>query len=353
MYLRAQLNIQRIELIALSHIFAAMKLNYILIILIGIITTQSCKNDVDIYAPWKETPIVYGFIDINSDTQFVRISKTFQTSNNQTPQQGAQISDSLYFKNVEVTITNSRSGKKFNLTKSNTTPKNQGYFPNDVNYLYNDLGMLKIIDGLPNLPTDTLNYKGDNYVLNIHSLNTNNNYSANTSILGKAAIMPNSPNYQLYIRPELSYVYVLFNWEFVSNAVLYDGIIRYIYSENGVTKYADQIVAKNETTKNSNIIKSDQLNSFMKNYFNTDAMPVYQREIIKVQYVVLSGSIELKTAIDIESPNLSLLQFKPTYSNINGGLGLFTSRSTSIKDIGFQDDLSKYNLTKGVNGFPQ
>ena len=38
---------------------------------------SSCKPEINIYADYKEIPIVYGLIDVNDDTNFVRINRAF------------------------------------------------------------------------------------------------------------------------------------------------------------------------------------------------------------------------------------------------------------------------------------
>ena len=37
----------------------------------------SCKHDVDMYADYKEVPIVYGVLDANADTNFIKITRAF------------------------------------------------------------------------------------------------------------------------------------------------------------------------------------------------------------------------------------------------------------------------------------
>jgi hypothetical protein len=329
-----------------------MKLNTILIILVSTITFQSCKNDIEINAPWKETPVVYSFIDINSTYQYIRINKTFQTANNQTPQQAAQISDSLFFGDtLQVYLYNLSTGETIKFYPSTDIPKDAGYFANDKNTLYKAQTIFKDVNGVDSL---NLIKVATNYKLEITHKQTGYVCTAITTIIDKAIVMGGVfANYQLNIRLDLPYIKVPFVWDYAANAVIYDALIRYTYSENGTTKFVDEYITQNEPSIVQYRLASAVLNTFLKNYFNVPTMPIYPREIIKVQYIVLSGSPDLKSAIDISNPNLTLLQVKPNYTNIQGGLGLFTSRSTSIKDMPFQDDISKSNLTQGVNGFPQ
>ena len=65
--------------------------------LAALIVLSACKNEIDINAPYKDIPVVYGFLDQNQATQYIRIQKLYQNAANQTTDQGAKIADSLYF----------------------------------------------------------------------------------------------------------------------------------------------------------------------------------------------------------------------------------------------------------------
>jgi hypothetical protein len=51
--------------------------------MIGLLSLMffSCSTDVDLYADYKEIPIVYGLIEANSDTNYVKITKAFCGTN--------------------------------------------------------------------------------------------------------------------------------------------------------------------------------------------------------------------------------------------------------------------------------
>ena len=37
----------------------------------------ACSTDIDLYAKYEEKPIIYGLLDPNADTNFIKISRTF------------------------------------------------------------------------------------------------------------------------------------------------------------------------------------------------------------------------------------------------------------------------------------
>ncbi len=53
------------------------KLFYALAIIASILIFNSCKTDVDIYNEGYETTIVYGYLDVDADTNYLKITKSF------------------------------------------------------------------------------------------------------------------------------------------------------------------------------------------------------------------------------------------------------------------------------------
>jgi len=334
-----------------------MKFKYLLIIFCTLTAIQACKNDIAINAPYKETPIVNGFLDIGVDTQYIKITKTFQNASNLSPQQAAQDASIMYFDTLIVKMVRLSTNDTLTFYKTNNIPKDSGYFTNSVNFLY------------------ALPYKFDDpdkinsaYKLIIYNPKSGNTYTSQTSIVGGTTIMPHnsagSPyKLDIFYDPNIPN-YIQFEWNPVPSAYIYTALIRYYYTENSLQKSADEYIAINDVDKKVYPetyffnFKSDQMNQFLINYFgrrDTADHSVY-RKITEIDYVVLSGSNDLLTAVDLSKPNTSLLQVKPDFSNIQGGLGLFTSRSTSSLIVPF-DLLTPYssekNLTINVKGFAQ
>ena len=56
----------------------------ILALMVGLLGLFSCSTDVDLYADYKDVPVVYGMIDVTADTNFIKITKAF-CGNNDNP----------------------------------------------------------------------------------------------------------------------------------------------------------------------------------------------------------------------------------------------------------------------------
>lgn len=52
-----------------------------LLVVLAVFVLASCSTDVDIYADYKDVPVVYGLIDAHSDTNFIKITRAFCGTN--------------------------------------------------------------------------------------------------------------------------------------------------------------------------------------------------------------------------------------------------------------------------------
>ena len=56
--------------------------------------------------------------------------------------------------------------------------------------------------------------------------------------------------------------------------------------------------------------------------------PSKKRRSMHVNFTTYGGAAEFRTMLDLNTPNLSIVQKNPQYSNIsNGGIGIFSSRN--------------------------
>ncbi|MBL7883134.1 MAG: hypothetical protein JNL69_03640, partial [Bacteroidia bacterium] len=50
------------------------------------------------------------------------------------------------------------------------------------------------------------------------------------------------------------------------------------------------------------------------------------RRAVNVDLLLIAGADDLSTFIDVNKPSTGIIQTKPEFTNINGGLGLFSAR---------------------------
>jgi hypothetical protein len=312
-------------------------------ILFYILITSSCKNDLEINAPWKETPVVYAFIDPNTTTQYFRIQKTYQNSTDLTTAEGAQINDSLYFDTIQVKVTGGNQAYTF--YKTTTIPKDGGFFSSGAHFLY-------ACDNFPGVYDQT-------YSLTIYSPKTGNSYFASTRCVGASKITSLKLNFNatnLYsshsIKTSVS-----------QGSSILSQVMRLVYIEytKGTTNYdtlsADFTFDPNNQPYNSNTGNFVLLNKIFINAIKNvipDKGASIERQVVGIDFINVGGAKELADLIELSKPSASIVQKKVDYSNISDGLGIFSSRSykydTNIQTFDLINwPTQKQNLVNALN----
>lgn len=65
----------------------------------------SCKNDLNLYADYKVVPIVYGLLDANADTNYIKITRAFYAKNDDATQIAMNPDSSNYPGKLDVRLT--------------------------------------------------------------------------------------------------------------------------------------------------------------------------------------------------------------------------------------------------------
>ena len=99
-----------------------------------ILSIVSCDNDVDINSSFEEVTLVYGLLDRNVDTQFVKINRTFLDDQLSAVDLAKQ-TERIYYDSLTVSLTNEQTNEVIPLSEI-VKPKNPGIFSNEENVLY-------------------------------------------------------------------------------------------------------------------------------------------------------------------------------------------------------------------------
>src|ERR1035438_4039890 len=116
-----------------------LKKNIKLILIVAVFSTIfSCKNTLDINAPWKETTVVYGLLNVHDSVQYIKINKAFLGNGNEFTY--AKVADSINYGNVlTVTLQQYNNGNYVNTTtliRTENMPKDTGIFATIPNVIY-------------------------------------------------------------------------------------------------------------------------------------------------------------------------------------------------------------------------
>ena len=106
------------------------KLFLSLSVLAVVLGFNACSTDVDLYADYKDTPIIYGLLDASVDTNYIRINRAFSGSNENhiDATEVALIEDSCNYPGKMLTATPiSRLATRFGLIPSPLTTRRRAF----------------------------------------------------------------------------------------------------------------------------------------------------------------------------------------------------------------------------------
>ncbi len=314
-------------------------------------TAWGCSNDIEINAPYQDIAVVYSFLDQNEPIQYIRIQKVYQNNAGLSTSEGAQISDSLYFDSLEVSITNVNTKVVYPCTKIDTIPKEAasdttGIFGNSKHFLY-----------ACKIPKNPNNEVDDIYQLFIRVPKSGKIFRATTKIVKDASIEART------IPLRTAPANTAFPFRFITgkNSFLYDLVVRFKYKEMNVNdtsifnnKYIDYYVQRSKKYTYSLSINTESVVSI--NFINhIKSNLVYDvsktRRTLGIEFIAYGGSEELRDYIDLNKPNTSIVPKNTEYSNIENGKGIFTSRNYTVQNGVVLDEISYEVLRKELPNF--
>jgi hypothetical protein len=314
-----------------------------LLLFVSTIFFTACETDIDVSSEWKDITVVYGLINKSDSVHYLKISKAFLGDGNAL--EYAQIADSSsYYNNLEVTLTEKLAGSVVRVLPFDTvliTDKDDGVFysPNQVVYSSNFI-----------VPLDVDN-KDYTYDLMVRNKTTGKEVTSSTSLVknfdittprfGQPTIDFISPNaqpvkwktakdgrrYDVFIRiwfeevisPNNDTIDRYFDWKLGSaNATFLDGKeeLNILYVPEAMYGIAQSLIPRRGVDEN-NISEED----------------VVARLINRAEYTVVVSGDALNTYLDVNEPSSGIIQDRPEYTNIDNGLGLFSSRFAKLTSI--------------------
>jgi hypothetical protein len=287
-------------------------------------------------APWKETAVIYGLLDLGDTAQYIRVERIYQ-NDGMDAIKVAQIGDSLYFDTATVELI-AKNGNSVVWTEvlsiDNSITKDTGQFATSPSTLYKT--------------TRALN-KNLTYEIKVKTKKTpaGKEYTSTTAMVG-ASYISSRPN-TFVLSPTRKYTFTLFKG---NNAVAYDVKVHFRYREydsltnDSVEKTLDWIAVNNLAVNGSFDLYPEIVGRSMYDFlgFNIKPKAGIYRKIIGCEFLFIGGGEQLLNYININKPSLGIVQKKPEYTNINNGLGLFSSRNTTKEYILINDSVN-YFLT--------
>ncbi len=340
-----------------------------IVFVLFVISFASCTTEVELNAPYKSTTVVFGLINPdfngdnlinNLDTQWIKINRTFLGTGDNNVYAGIRDSSEYKDEDFESKVVERMVNGNVvftypleSVTVSNKSIDGIFYGPEQTLYYFvpEASGLpqnadyhikLKFTDGREiDATTDVVNYAGFSFITP----------QVNASLI---LAQPSSLGGVNFVDP------VSIRWHSASNAKIYDAILRFHYTEeiysnptwtgtplSSTVKYIDYRLG-NQTTADltaGNPMKVEfgglGFFTFLKNNI---ALNPNARRIIGYlgadqktrcfEVILTMGNDELASYIEVNTVSGSIIQERPVYTNVNGGLGLFASRgSRKVTDI--------------------
>ncbi|GIV41316.1 MAG: hypothetical protein KatS3mg034_0626 [Vicingaceae bacterium] len=313
-----------------------------------IIFMTACEKDLKINADKKEYTIVYGALNASDTAQYVRIERAFLGE--KPIKEMAQNADSLQYPpgSLQVKLYEG-DGYSFptviNMVETNEIPKDPGYFTNERNTLFKTTHPIN---------PDKI------YKLEVINNLDNRQVSATTPIAHPCVIEnPSSVSRLSFANNVYEYLDYNFRWTSGKNVRRYQVFLDFYYQEF----YTNGDSASKKIRIFIGEVKTNTLDggrpmemtfnglNFYKSVAEAlgDDANVLRREIGKFHLgetghcdlIIIGAAEELNLYMEVYAPSNTIVEEKPDYTNIENGLGIFSSINTTIrKNI----PLSQYSI---------
>lgn len=291
--------------------------NLLLFILITLLV--SCSTDFDLTTGGEERTVVYGLLSEEDFEHLIRVEKMF-IDEDIPPRELAQDEAEVYHDDITVTLTKIGS-RTFDLDRIDAADRglerDSGLMITDPNYLYQ-------------IPQSRINLSsGDSVTLRVER-GEEILAEAGTSIVGPANIRQPSTDQPMSILPNRS---LTINWNDADNASFYDIVLRFQITEREAgedrTIFLDWIVTTG-LDQSIYMLSGERMYNFFE--AELEARPTVTRRVERIDIEISSGGQALKTFLDISRLNTGITssQVQPDFSNVKYGLGLFSSRRSTL-----------------------
>lgn len=313
--------------------------------LFSLLTFWSCKTDFSVNGDYQITPIIYGLLDQNESYHYFRINKTFLGDGNALD--FAKVPDSSYFESVNAKISEVING---NVTRTwllrdtilhNKSTSGVFYAPDQKLYYF------KTTPDAPDFPTtpnpDRLQ---EDAIYKLEAILNDGAYKVTASTKLVADVICNPPsNFSFYNENSaVSFKNPVVEWT-LGNAQVYNVTLNFHFNEyiggvatNKNVPWQLQEISRDDLSGNNASVSAQG-----KQFYNLIASQIDQnpavekRSIDYFEVVITAGLEDVETYMLANKPSSSLAQSKPSFTNIEGGIGLFSARTVVKKKIHFID----------------
>ncbi|MCS6991238.1 MAG: hypothetical protein NZL95_05185 [Chitinophagales bacterium] len=325
-------------------------------LLLGLLLTSSCSTDFPVTTTWKDITIVYGLLDAGDTAQYIKINKAFldpQTS----ALQIAQNPDSLYYDELDVVLEEYMDNQMIRTIALSRVDGNQegyvkdsGIFAAAPNYLYKTAQAINA---------------DATYRLVITQPDNGKQITASTPVVNDFTVIRPTAQLKLNLLPGYKYN---ISWQSARDGKVYALTMRFHYTEFRFSdpnfkqeKFVDWLLFSSEraphTQGGANMdfdLDADLFYTWLRSAIPYD--PDAFRTVGKADFLFSVGGEVLDTykQVFLAQQGLTSGQSLPTYTNVENGLGLFSTRyHKTVAGIAFEnrtiDSIACLPVTKHLN----
>tara|TARA_B100000902_G_scaffold72396_1_gene77697 strand:- start:5527 stop:6570 length:1044 start_codon:yes stop_codon:yes gene_type:complete len=302
----------------------------------------SCETDFEVNSNWKEVTVVYGLLDQSQEHQYIKINKAFIGDNENNAEEIAfATADSVNYspENLEVKLYKLIDGNfgNFEIIDSiifNDTilDKEEGLFSTENNIIYT-------------IPTAAfllgINDDDKYYRLSILNTKTSKLVSSETKLISTLKITTSDNKPLGFYSPiptppfsaPLEKSRTSVKWTPSENGVVYEIIARIHYTDffqdDTVANYIDWIqpqILYNGEEEMVYTFEGDLFVNALASKIDNNNSSLIARRLSNAELFFTVGSQDLYTYISVNEPFEGIVQERPVFSNIENGIGLFSSR---------------------------
>lgn len=333
-------------------------IKYISCLSLATILLVSCETKVDLNAEYKDIPVVYGIINPNDTTHYLKINKVFLPEDGVSAGSLAADASNLNYPAGDLSVTvqainpsNQNVVATYNLTRTeNEIPKDEGVFDNSVNVLY------KFTEAAINR-----NYL---YTLKIVNNKLNKEITSETLIVGNSTLTTPTQQQRMafWIGEPSNGAYTDRTFTFVTGknvgrveAKLIFNYTNHFVASSGKPAENKKIVMNLGEIKTLSPVAGNETIEFALDggtFFDniTSQTPatlpsLSHRELGNVSLEFVIAGTELNVYMEVTEPSNTVNQDKPNYTNVENGLGIFSSRETYYWFSSIDPNTGHINLT--------
>lgn len=299
--------------------------------LLVILFTQlfaGCDNDLNVIDDYKETPVIYGLINMSDSVQFVRVQKSFLGEGNALLM--AQNSDSIYYDTTDISIQiresiNGIFTRSIPLVPDASIPKDEGLFVNYPHIIYRTSG-------------ETINANAQ-YQIVFNNNKTGKTVSGTTKVVGKLLTPPILGLNEIDIPVDNTFSIKITP---VANGKIYGLQIFFNYAEekksnNPIHNYEYKSISyilPNIVNNNTSSIQPLTFSFFGGDFYSyigsripVDTSISRPAQLTSLDFKFTIGAEDFYIYYSINQPNNSITQNIPDFTNLVDGKGIFSSRN--------------------------